>query len=240
MIMTPDDPMSGGLDVQQAETPEARTLLQLIQGIDVCRHLPEDILGVLMGVPMSRGLKLTGIHVLEVRPFLATLTATVPPRDGEKSVDRNASTPGAGAAGVGIGTATVGGQAATPAVDAVKGTMDGGVSIPEAVLMGEQSAGSSGVVDSNDSPFTATPVESGKALQKGEGDDAVTATTTATDADSLPQGRPRVAVIKEAQTKVEFEAVALALRYPEAALYVRSELLWPMQDGKGGTHSFEL
>lgn len=31
LVITPDDPMSGGLDVQQAETPEARTLLQLMQ-----------------------------------------------------------------------------------------------------------------------------------------------------------------------------------------------------------------
>ncbi|CAN0472960.1 unnamed protein product, partial [Discosporangium mesarthrocarpum] len=31
MVMTPDDPMSEGLDINQAETPEARTLLQLIQ-----------------------------------------------------------------------------------------------------------------------------------------------------------------------------------------------------------------
>lgn len=31
LIMTPDDPMSGGLDVENAETSEARTLQQLMQ-----------------------------------------------------------------------------------------------------------------------------------------------------------------------------------------------------------------
>lgn len=31
LLITPDDPMSGGLDVEQAETSEARTLLQLMQ-----------------------------------------------------------------------------------------------------------------------------------------------------------------------------------------------------------------
>lgn len=31
LVITPDDPMSGGLDVEQAETSEARTLLQLMQ-----------------------------------------------------------------------------------------------------------------------------------------------------------------------------------------------------------------
>lgn len=31
LVVTPDDPMSGGLDVEQAETSEARTLLQLMQ-----------------------------------------------------------------------------------------------------------------------------------------------------------------------------------------------------------------
>lgn len=31
LVVTPDDPMSGGLDLEQAETSEARTLLQLMQ-----------------------------------------------------------------------------------------------------------------------------------------------------------------------------------------------------------------
>ena len=31
LLITPDDPMSGGLDVEQAETSEAITLLQLMQ-----------------------------------------------------------------------------------------------------------------------------------------------------------------------------------------------------------------
>lgn len=35
LVVTPDDPMSGGLDVEQAETSEARTLLQLMQVPDV-------------------------------------------------------------------------------------------------------------------------------------------------------------------------------------------------------------
>lgn len=37
VIMTPDDPMSGGLDMENAETSEARTLLQLMQ---VCPFNP--------------------------------------------------------------------------------------------------------------------------------------------------------------------------------------------------------
>jgi threonine aldolase len=42
--ITPGDPMSDGLDKEQAETPEAVTLLQLLQGIDVESHLPCDAL----------------------------------------------------------------------------------------------------------------------------------------------------------------------------------------------------
>lgn len=38
LLITPDDPMSGGLDVEQAETSEARTLLQLIQVTHVDRN----------------------------------------------------------------------------------------------------------------------------------------------------------------------------------------------------------
>lgn len=42
--VTPSDPMSHGLDKETAETAEAITLLQLLQGIDVESHLPRDSL----------------------------------------------------------------------------------------------------------------------------------------------------------------------------------------------------
>lgn len=42
--VTPSDPMADGLDSEQVETPEAVTLLQLLQGIDVESHLSRDAL----------------------------------------------------------------------------------------------------------------------------------------------------------------------------------------------------
>jgi hypothetical protein len=44
VLITPEDPMSDGLDTEQVETPEAVTLLQLLQGIDVESHLGTDAL----------------------------------------------------------------------------------------------------------------------------------------------------------------------------------------------------
>ncbi|CAN0519417.1 unnamed protein product, partial [Ectocarpus sp. 8 AP-2014] len=66
LVVTPDDPMSGGLDVEQAETSEARTLLQLMQGIDVARHLPHDALGNLMDLSMRTGVQLSTVYVSHI------------------------------------------------------------------------------------------------------------------------------------------------------------------------------
>lgn len=44
VLVTPSDPMSDGLDRERVETPEAVTLLQLLQGIDVETHLSKDVL----------------------------------------------------------------------------------------------------------------------------------------------------------------------------------------------------
>ena len=39
VLITLSDPMADGLDTEQVETPEAVTLLQLLQGIDVESYL---------------------------------------------------------------------------------------------------------------------------------------------------------------------------------------------------------
>lgn len=44
VLVTPKDPMADGLDRERAETPEAVTLLQLLQGIDVESYLPPNAL----------------------------------------------------------------------------------------------------------------------------------------------------------------------------------------------------
>ena len=46
ILVTPSDPMSDGLDIDQVETSEAVTLLQLLQGIDVESILARDALSV--------------------------------------------------------------------------------------------------------------------------------------------------------------------------------------------------
>ena len=46
VLVTPSDPMSDGLDIDQVETSEAVTLLQLLQGIDVESILARDALAV--------------------------------------------------------------------------------------------------------------------------------------------------------------------------------------------------
>jgi threonine aldolase len=50
VVITPSDPMSAGLDVHTAETPEAVTLLQLLQDIDVGSYLKHDALAGLVGL----------------------------------------------------------------------------------------------------------------------------------------------------------------------------------------------
>lgn len=51
--ITPYDPMSEGLDQEQPDTPEAVTLLQLLQGIDVESHLGKDHLSSLCKLDMQ-------------------------------------------------------------------------------------------------------------------------------------------------------------------------------------------
>lgn len=51
VLVTPADPMSDGLDRDQAETSEAVTLLQLLQGIDVESYLASDALATKCCMP---------------------------------------------------------------------------------------------------------------------------------------------------------------------------------------------
>lgn len=46
VLVTPEDPMSDGLDHDEVESSEAVTLLQLLQGIDVETYLPKDALEI--------------------------------------------------------------------------------------------------------------------------------------------------------------------------------------------------
>ena len=57
--VTPSDPMADGLDSEQVETPEAVTLLQLLQGIDVESHLNRDALTAKFEEAMSQDLSMT-------------------------------------------------------------------------------------------------------------------------------------------------------------------------------------
>lgn len=52
--VTPSDPMADGLDSEQVETPEAVTLLQLLQGIDVESHLSRDALTIKFAEAMQQ------------------------------------------------------------------------------------------------------------------------------------------------------------------------------------------
>jgi len=54
LIVTPSDPMSAGVDVSDPESPEALTILQLMQGIDVGSHLPPDALDIKIGLDIQK------------------------------------------------------------------------------------------------------------------------------------------------------------------------------------------
>lgn len=53
ILVTPNDPMSDGMDRDRPETAEAVTLLQLLQGIDVESHLPRDALFIKFNEPIG-------------------------------------------------------------------------------------------------------------------------------------------------------------------------------------------
>ncbi len=77
VLITPADPMCEGLDRHEPGTPEAMTLLQLLQGIDVGSYLPPEELKTIVGFEVK---ELSSLYIHEVRPYMggfnATLTST--------------------------------------------------------------------------------------------------------------------------------------------------------------------
>lgn len=74
VVITPADPMSEGLDRNEPSTPEAITLLQLLQGIDMGSYLPSDGLGSLMGRRVG---ELQSLVLHEIRPSRGGFNATM-------------------------------------------------------------------------------------------------------------------------------------------------------------------
>ncbi|CAM9977123.1 unnamed protein product [Ectocarpus sp. 4 AP-2014] len=205
LVVTPDDPMSGGLDVEQAETSEARTLLQLMQGIDVARHLPHDALGNLMDLSMRTGVHLSTVYVSHISPFSATLMAKVPQRDSETAA---AATESAAAAQ----------QLPSLPEDAVAG----GTDAEEAWY----DAGAAATAAAAAPPAPPASADDGGDVPETPVSPSVPGTTMGSGF-----GRPRLGLSKIAETGNSFEALGLALRYPSSRIFVRAELLAPTAEG---------
>ncbi|CAM9719077.1 unnamed protein product [Chrysoparadoxa australica] len=76
--ITPADPLSTGLDKHEADTPEAITLLQLMQGIDVGAILPRDSICTKITCPVGGGTpEVTEIRIHEVRASRGGVGATL-------------------------------------------------------------------------------------------------------------------------------------------------------------------
>eukprot|EP00903_Cladosiphon_okamuranus_P009504 g9056.t1 len=213
LVVTPDDPMSGGLDVEQAETSEARTLLQLMQGIDVARHLPHDALGNLMDLSMSSGVQLSTVYVSQVKPFSATLMAKVPQRDGETGTAPPAAAAAAQKEDAGPGSPpspSDGVTATTAAANPEDAWIDGGAAAAAAAVEAATLA---------DKAAEEATAAAGRAPE--------TPVSPSVPGTTMGSGfvRPRLGVSKIAETTNSFEALGLALRYPSARIFVRADLL---------------
>ncbi len=78
VLITPADPMSEGLDRHEPGTPEALTLLQLLQGIDVGSYLPPEELKTIFGFEVK---ELNSLYLHEVRPYMGGFNATITSRN---------------------------------------------------------------------------------------------------------------------------------------------------------------
>lgn len=189
------------------------TAMTAIQGIDVARHLRNDALGALMGVPMSSGVHLSKVCVLKAKPFEAELTAKIPHKESEVGSPA-AADPAIAATTPGTPEGVTDGAAAVTATAAAVGS-----SVSSIPVGPTEQLPSVGVVESvsagGELPSNAGPPE----------DRDPSAASPA--APVLNVGRPRVGITKEATTKCSFEALGLALRYQGTKIYVRSELLSP-------------
>ncbi len=74
VLITPADPMSEGLDRHEPGTPEAMTLLQLLQGIDVGSYLPPEELKTIFDFEVK---ELNSLYLHEVRPYMGGFNATL-------------------------------------------------------------------------------------------------------------------------------------------------------------------
>ncbi|CAM9855527.1 unnamed protein product [Laminaria digitata] len=222
LVVTPDDPMSGGLDVEQAQTSEARTLLQLMQGIDVARHLPSDALSDLMDLSLSSGVQLSTVYVSKVNPFSATLMAKVPQRDSE-ACPSPAATAAATAA-----TTTTTTTTATSRGDATStSARSPGATGPEEAWIDGGAAASAAAA------AAATAADRGFGETESERETLVSPSVPGTTMGS-GYGRPRLGVSRIAETANSFEALGLALRYPSTRIFVRADLLASSGGGGGG------
>ncbi len=84
VLITPADPMSEGLDRHEPGTPEAMTLLQLLQGIDVGSCLPPEELKTIFGFEVT---ELSSLYLHEVRPCVGGFNATLTCR-GRNNISR--------------------------------------------------------------------------------------------------------------------------------------------------------
>ncbi len=74
VLITPADPMCEGLDRHEPGTPEAMTLLQLLQGIDVGSYLPSEELRTIFGFEVT---ELSSLYLHEVSPSMGGFNATL-------------------------------------------------------------------------------------------------------------------------------------------------------------------
>jgi hypothetical protein len=215
--ITPADPMSAGLDTQEPGTPEAITLLQLMQGIDMGSFLPLDTLATRFKVRAPPVLQSIQLH--EVRPkrgcVRVTVCGAVAPTPQQQQLS---------AAAAAAQAAIIDDTAAAVQEELVfsdREPMPGDVAAAIAARSDAATAAAAAAAAAEDAANSSSN-SSGSSSSASTSDE------------------PTAEKLLQCSCKSGFEAMALALRYPDAKILVSPEILWPQEGGSATECDFSL
>jgi trimeric autotransporter adhesin len=220
--ITPADPMSAGLDTQEPGTPEAITLLQLMQGIDMGSFLPLDTLATRFKVRAPPVLQSIQLH--EVRPKRGCVRVTVCGAVAPTHQQQQLSAAAAAA------------QAAI--ID------DTAAALQEELVFSDREPMPGDVAAAIAARSDATAAAAAAAAAASAAEDAASTSSSSGYGSGSSNGsssdEPVTEKLLQFSCKSGFEAMALALRYPDAKILVSPEILWPQEGGTATECDFSL
>ena len=223
VLVTPQDPMSDGLDRNEVETSEAVTLLQLLQGIDVETYLAHDTLSTHFGGDNKHKYSLRQVTIKEVDPKKKFSGSLMGKKRQLSDVSDGATTP-ISTSGISIlSSSSSSSHRPTVLIQENNSNINNrdDANNNSNNIQQDLSSPSSGVPDSSSAPIVLSASSSGSSSSS-------TAVTYGLSGSNNGNGSSSSSSSSQSLTEVKVDsayfAIALALRH-NTAIVVRSDLL---------------